>query len=118
MQMSNPSAVSRSPVSFWRKSLLFQSRSHPSPAPLVLPGDLPAPSGCLLEASGYSDQGCVRSNNEDYFRIEPDLGFYAVADGMGGADAGEYASHLAGDTVVEQGVAAENRGPKCLPPAV
>src|SRR6266446_4695525 len=103
MQLSNPSAIARSPVSFWRKTLLFQSRSDPPPAPVVVvPGYPPSPDGCVLEACGCSDKGCVRSNNEDYFRLEPDLGFYAVADGMGGADAGEYASHLAVDTVAEQ----------------
>ncbi|HYO80552.1 MAG TPA: protein phosphatase 2C domain-containing protein, partial [Bryobacteraceae bacterium] len=39
--------------------------------------------------------------NEDYFLVEPDLGLYLVADGMGGAQAGEHASRLAGDTVLE-----------------
>src|SRR5216110_3460172 len=99
MQLSNPSAISRSPVSFWRKALLFQSKSDPLPAPAVVADNPPSPDGCVLEACGCSDKGCVRSNNEDYFRLEPDLGFYAVADGMGGADAGEYASQLAVDTV-------------------
>jgi len=48
-----------------------------------------------------SDRGCVRSNNEDYCLIEPSLGLYILADGMGGAKAGERASRMAVDTVAE-----------------
>jgi serine/threonine protein phosphatase PrpC len=55
----------------------------------------------MLEAFAMSDKGCVRSNNEDYCLIEPDRGLYVLADGMGGAKAGERASRLAVDTVAE-----------------
>lgn len=55
----------------------------------------------MTEAFGLSDVGCVRSNNEDCFRIEPDLGLYLLADGMGGAAAGERASEVAVETVAE-----------------
>jgi PPM family protein phosphatase len=55
----------------------------------------------MLEAFGLSDPGCVRTNNEDYFLLAPALDLYIVADGMGGAQAGEHASKLAGDTVAE-----------------
>ena len=55
----------------------------------------------MLEAFAMSDKGCVRSNNEDYCLIEPDRGLYVLADGMGGAKAGECASRLAVDTVAE-----------------
>jgi protein phosphatase len=55
----------------------------------------------MLEAFGLSDPGCVRTNNEDYYLLAPSLGLYLVADGMGGAAAGEHASKLAGDTVAE-----------------
>ena len=55
----------------------------------------------MIEASGASDPGCVRANNEDYYLIEPSLGLYIVADGMGGAQAGEHASRLAVETVRE-----------------
>ncbi len=55
----------------------------------------------MLEAFGASDPGCVRSNNEDYYLLAPSLGLYLVADGMGGAQAGEHASKLAAETVAE-----------------
>ncbi|MBV8847151.1 MAG: serine/threonine-protein phosphatase [Bryobacterales bacterium] len=55
----------------------------------------------MLEAFGASDPGCVRGNNEDYYVIKPALGLYAVADGMGGAQAGEHASRLAVETLLE-----------------
>jgi serine/threonine protein phosphatase PrpC len=53
----------------------------------------------MRESFGVSDQGCVRKNNEDYLLVARDLGLYLVADGMGGAQAGEHASQLAADTV-------------------
>jgi protein phosphatase len=52
-------------------------------------------------AYGLSDLGCVRKNNEDTLLIDPVLGLYLVADGMGGAQAGEEASRLAVETVAE-----------------
>lgn len=55
----------------------------------------------MIEAAGASDPGCVRNNNEDCFLILPTLGLYLVADGMGGAQAGEHASKLASETVSE-----------------
>ena len=51
----------------------------------------------MLEAFGLTDPGCVRSNNEDYFISDQDGGIFILADGMGGANAGEYASHLSAD---------------------
>jgi protein phosphatase len=53
----------------------------------------------MLEAFGATHQGCVRKNNEDYFLVLPELGLYLVADGMGGARAGEHASRLAAESV-------------------
>ncbi len=55
----------------------------------------------MLESYSLSDTGCVRANNEDYCLVRPDLGLYLLADGMGGAKAGERASRIAVDTVVE-----------------
>jgi PPM family protein phosphatase len=54
-----------------------------------------------MESAGRSDTGCVRKNNEDTFRRRDELGLYLVADGMGGAQAGEQASNLAADAVVD-----------------
>jgi len=53
----------------------------------------------MLESYGLSDPGCVRPNNEDSFLLMPKTGLYVVADGMGGAQAGEHASKIAVETV-------------------
>jgi serine/threonine protein phosphatase PrpC len=55
----------------------------------------------MTEACGITDTGCIRSNNEDCYRIVPELGLYLLADGMGGAKAGEKASELAVESVAE-----------------
>jgi len=72
----------------------------------------------MLEAFQLSDMGCVRANNEDYCLIEPELGFYVLADGMGGARAGECASRLAVEVVAETLRSAENRDSQALLRAV
>jgi PPM family protein phosphatase len=82
-------------------------REMPSPATLDSPpesADVPPREPCIIgklmiEAYGASNVGCVRTNNEDYFLVAPTLGQYVVADGMGGAQAGEHASKLAVETV-------------------
>jgi len=45
------------------------------------------------------DPGMRRTNNEDSFCARPDLGLFAVADGLGGHEAGEVASRTAIDAV-------------------
>ena len=55
----------------------------------------------MFEAFGLSDPGCVRSNNEDYLIPDAPRGIFIVADGMGGANAGEYASRLSAETLYE-----------------
>lgn len=60
-----------------------------------------------MESSGCTDTGCVRKNNEDSFRCDDAQGLYLVADGMGGAQAGEYASNLAADAIVKYFAAGE-----------
>jgi protein phosphatase len=72
----------------------------------------------MLESSALSDKGCVRSNNEDYCLIEPELGLYVLADGMGGAKAGERASRMAVDTVAEMVLLAQQRDSHVLISAV
>lgn len=68
----------------------------------------------MLEAFASTDQGCVRTNNEDCYLVQPDLGLYIVADGMGGARAGEHASRLAVETVEEVLRAADRRDSQAL----
>ncbi|MBV8811407.1 MAG: serine/threonine-protein phosphatase [Acidobacteriaceae bacterium] len=53
----------------------------------------------MLEAFGLSDPGCVRANNEDYFINDTECGIFILADGMGGANAGERASQLSAETL-------------------
>jgi protein phosphatase len=72
----------------------------------------------MLEAFALSDQGCVRANNEDYCLIKPELGLYVLADGMGGARAGERASQLAVDTVAEVVLEAQHRDSQVVLKAV
>lgn len=52
-------------------------------------------------ASGRTDVGLVRPNNEDRFLIDNDLGLALVADGMGGAACGEVAAQMTIDCVAE-----------------
>ena len=54
-----------------------------------------------LDAYGRTDKGRIRPTNEDCFAIEPSLGLFVVADGMGGHNAGEVAARLAVAAVVD-----------------
>jgi len=51
--------------------------------------------------AGKTDVGRKRTHNEDVFTIEPKLGFCLVADGLGGAAAGELASKIFLETALE-----------------
>lgn len=68
----------------------------------------------MLEAFGVSDPGCVRQNNEDHYYVDPALGVYLLADGMGGAAAGETASHLAVDTALKHIYSGKERSAELL----
>ena len=49
----------------------------------------------MVRAAAVSDVGRVRKTNEDAFYSDTDMRLFAVADGMGGHEAGEVASRLA-----------------------
>lgn len=48
-----------------------------------------------IKASGLSDIGLVRQNNEDVWSVVPECQLYVLADGMGGHQAGEIAAREA-----------------------
>jgi protein phosphatase len=53
----------------------------------------------VIESAGITDRGKKRQGNEDALLLEDSLGFYVVADGMGGHLAGEVASRLVVETI-------------------
>jgi serine/threonine protein phosphatase PrpC len=59
------------------------------------------PPRVQVEAFGHSHIGLLREGNEDCFAVLAHLGLYMVADGMGGAAAGEVASRMVLDSVQE-----------------
>ena len=48
-----------------------------------------------LRHAGATDPGRVRGTNEDAYGVDPEIGLFVVADGLGGHRAGEVASSLA-----------------------
>lgn len=72
-----------------------------------------------LQHAGCSVTGLVRSNNEDAWLGDAELGLYVVADGMGGYQAGELASAItvatlreriaAGDDLISATLAVQDR---------
>jgi protein phosphatase len=85
--------VDESPISAARPTLRDGRPASPSRVRSIRP---------QVEAFGLTHTGLVRAANEDAFAVRPDLGFYAVSDGMGGAAAGELAAHMAIDAVREE----------------
>ena len=53
-----------------------------------------------IEFGAQSDTGCVRENNEDSYRVAPEMNLFVLSDGMGGLESGEVASRMAVDTVL------------------
>lgn len=47
----------------------------------------------------FTDVGRVRTNNEDFYLADSDIGLYVVCDGMGGHSAGEVASKMTAEVV-------------------
>ena len=64
-------------------------------------GPPPVTSVRRVAAFGATDTGQHYEGNEDAFLSLPDLGLFAVADGVGGAPCGEVASKMAVDSVRE-----------------
>lgn len=60
------------------------------------------PERLKLQVAALSDVGKVREHNEDAFGYCLEAGVFVVCDGMGGAAAGEIASRLAVDSMIER----------------
>jgi PPM family protein phosphatase len=55
-----------------------------------------------IEIVGVTDTGSVRQYNEDNILYDPDDGVMVLADGMGGHRAGEVASRMAAEIIIER----------------
>ena len=64
-------------------------------------GALRTASTANLRVAAISDTGPSRENNEDAFLLAPELGLFAVSDGMGGHAGGETASRLVVESLPE-----------------
>lgn len=68
----------------------------------------------IIDVAMRTDRGLVREQNEDAVGGDPSEGLIILADGMGGANAGEVASQLAVDLLVSQLVGDEQAHAKPL----
>jgi serine/threonine protein phosphatase PrpC len=55
----------------------------------------------VLDVAARTDPGLVREHNEDAYLADEEVGVFVVADGMGGHRAGELASRIAAETIVD-----------------
>ena len=70
-----------------------------------------------VRAAGKSHVGLRRKVNEDSILVEPELGLYVIADGMGGHKAGDVASRMVVETMVDYWrKVKENKSPSFLEP--
>ncbi|MSO19157.1 MAG: Stp1/IreP family PP2C-type Ser/Thr phosphatase [Acidobacteria bacterium] len=61
-----------------------------------------ARGGCLRIAVGSrSDVGLIRTNNEDHYAVELPVNLFVLCDGMGGQAAGEVASRMGVESIIE-----------------
>ncbi len=68
-----------------------------------MPTTVPARPACAgLRAWGATDRGRIRPSNEDCFGLDLDRCLCVVADGMGGHQAGEVASRIAVDDLIDR----------------
>jgi len=57
----------------------------------------------MFETGAASDTGRVRNHNEDSYLVQDDAGVWVVADGMGGHQAGDFASKAIVDSIASIG---------------
>lgn len=55
-----------------------------------------------VRIAGFTDTGLKRQLNEDHIGFDQELGIAVLADGMGGHQSGEIASHMAVESVLEK----------------
>lgn len=67
---------------------------------------------CRLVCAGATDKGRERPHNEDHYGVFPEIGLFIVADGMGGAAAGDVAARMAVEIVCEAFVDADTTWPR------